>query len=170
MARWFVLFVTIVGIACGGATAQEFNDPPSVLVDPPPQVLDFLRAFALNQWTFGKLLWQGPEACTADFCEAAYNAEPLFVLVQRERNCCGQPGYSIMVEVRAKDCGAVSYYLVFSRNLDLMLTDQRSTLVGRKLSGSVADIKTHCSLPDIRPIPTEDVNKLVDLNFIPRNR
>ncbi|HXC55696.1 MAG TPA: hypothetical protein VNU97_10390 [Rhizomicrobium sp.] len=163
--------VAIVGIAYGVAAAAPANDPPSGRVDPPPGVLDYVGAFPLHQWTFGKLLWRGREACTADDCEAAFNATPLFALVQRERNCCGEPGYSIMVTVRAKDCAAVSYYLAFSRDIEPLPIDQRSTLVGRKLGQLVAGIQSACGVADVHPITTAEINGLAnDPKVTPQKR
>jgi hypothetical protein len=95
---------------------------------------------------------------------------PLFVLVQRERNCCGGPGYSITVTVRAKDCAAVSYYLAFSKDIEPMPIDQRSTLVGRKVGELVASIQSACGLADVHPITTAEVSGLAnDPNATPQN-
>jgi hypothetical protein len=169
MIRRFMISAAVVCLAYGGPVAAATNDPPSARIDPPPPEMDYVGAFPLHKWTFGKLLWQGQEPCTADFCEAAYNAAPVFVLVQHERNCCGEPGYSIMVTVRAKDCATVSYYLAFSKDIQPMPTDERSTLVGRKVGQLVSRILSACGLVDIEPIPTGEVNGLANPTVPPRN-
>ncbi|NUQ19031.1 MAG: hypothetical protein HOP95_11390 [Sphingomonas sp.] len=115
MKRVLVTFLAAASLAA--LAFPVVADPPSGSLDPPPGPQDYIAAFPPHRWVFGKLLWQGREPCTSDFCEAAYNAEPLFLLVQKEKNCCGSAGYSITIIGRVKDCPSVSYYLVFSKDL-----------------------------------------------------
>ena len=75
--------VALAALVATGATGAD--DPPSRQIDPPPGPQDYIAAFPPNRWVFGKLLWQGREACTKDYCEAAYNAQPLSLLVQKEK-------------------------------------------------------------------------------------
>jgi len=147
-------------LACATSAVGQASDPPSATIDPPPGVMDYIGTMPAGKWTFGKLLWQGQQACSQDSCEAAYNANPLFVLVQRQRNCCEDHGYSVAVTVRARDCQSVSYYLAFSKDLDRLSQDQRSSLVARKIGQLTKGVESACQLASTTIVPTEAVASL----------
>lgn len=135
-------------------------DPPSGSLDPPPGPQDYIGAFRLHTWTFGKLLWQGREPCTKDFCEAAYNARPLYLLVQKEKNCCNHSGYSLTVVGRIEGCSSASYYLAFSKDFDRLSKAQRLAFLSRHVVGVGSGIVGECGKSLTAPIPTKALSRL----------
>jgi hypothetical protein len=135
-------------------------DPPSGIIDPPPGPQDYIKSFPQGRWMFGRLLWQGVEPCDDSRCEAAFNDEPLFVLVQKERNCCGGDGYSITVIVRVEGCSGVGYYLVFSKDLDRMNPTARQSLVTRHLGHVASAMRANCGIKQDGDIPTDGLERL----------
>lgn len=136
------------------------GDPESGRVDPPPGSLDYVARFPANRWVFGKLLWQSRERCSNASCEAAYNASPLFLLVQKQDYCCGSPGYTVMIIGRAKKCDAVSYYLVGSEHLLQMPAGDRLKLVRRHVDGVADAIREGCGIKTKGVIPTAALARL----------
>src|SRR5690348_17112196 len=128
-------FVPLLALAAFVASASSMpRDPPSGVIDPPPGPQDYIAAFPSSHWVFGKVLWQGHEPCTKDFCEAAYNAQPLFLLVQKEKACCGGDGYSVTVVGRVAGCSSVSYYLVWSKDIDKLGRTERDAFLSRHVA------------------------------------
>jgi hypothetical protein len=150
-----VAFAALVACANSGRA-----DPRSRLIDPPPGPQDYIAALPQNHWIFGKLLWQGREPCTKDFCEAAYNAQPLYLLVQKEKNCCGEAGYSLTVVGRVAGCSSVSYYLVFSKDFDRLGRAQRLALLSRHVVGIASTISSSCGKSLGAHIPTDALSSL----------
>jgi len=139
---------------------QAPSDPESGTIDPPTGSLDYVEGLPARNWAFGKLLWQGPEPCDESSCEAAYNASPLFILVQRQAYCCGSPGYTLMIVGRVKGCASVSYYLVGSEHLVHMADLDRLKLVQRHVSGIAAAIQDRCDVGVKTEIPTTALIRL----------
>ncbi|HEX6741992.1 MAG TPA: hypothetical protein VF079_09405 [Sphingomicrobium sp.] len=135
-------------------------EPESGMVDPPPGSLDYVALFPAKRWVFGKLLWQGRERCSASSCEAAYNASPLFLLVQKQDYCCGSPGYSVMIIGRAKNCDTVSYYLLGSEHLLKMSAAERLKLVERHVDWIAEAIRDGCGIKAEGIIPKAALAKL----------
>jgi hypothetical protein len=136
-------------------------DPVSGAIDPPPGPLDYVKAFPSNKWVFGKLLWQGGEPCTEAACEAAYNADPLSILVQRQNACCGGSGYSITVIGRVANCSGSSYYLVWSKDLDRLNKADKLSLLSRHVASVANSINSECGVRGTVAIPTEDLERLL---------
>jgi len=147
-------FLSLAALAALAAAPPARPDPPSGLIDPPPGPQDYIAAFPQNTWVFGKMLWQGREACTKDFCEAAYNANPLSLLVQKEKACCGGTGYSLTIVGRIKDCPDVSYYLVWSKDFDELGKAGRLAFLSRYVTGIASKISSSCAKTLNAPIPT----------------
>ena len=135
-------------------------DPPSGTIDPPPGPQDYIKSFPQGQWTFGRLLWQSHDPCDASRCEAAFNYAPLFVLVQKERNCCGEDGYSINIVERIEGCSANGYYLVFSKDLDRMSQSERQALVTRHVGQLASAMRSACGVTAVGDVPTDDLKRL----------
>lgn len=152
----FLLAAVFAAIA---AAHEPVADPESRGVDPPPGSLDYVERFAADRWTFGKLLWSGSEPCGAERCEAAFNGKPLFLLVQREPNCCGERGYSVMIVGRAKNCASVSYYLVYSDSLQRLTVAERLRLVQRHTAGIAATLSKECGIA-ANAVPLSPLAKL----------
>jgi hypothetical protein len=151
----------LTGLAMLAAvTSSTRSDPPGGILDPPPGPQDYIGDFPLHRWVFGKLLWQGPEPCTSDFCEAAYNARPLYLLVQKEKNCCGEAGYSLTVVARMAGCSSVSYYLVFSKDFDKLRKAERLAFLSRHVVGVASAITSSCGRPLGASIPTASLSSL----------
>jgi hypothetical protein len=142
------------------ATPLLAADPPSGIIDPPPGPQDYIGTFPAHQWVFGNLLWQGSEPCTHVRCEAAYNAEPLFLLVQKEDACCGGPGYSLTVIGRVKGCPSSSYYLAWSKDFDNLGTSGRLAFLSRHVATIAAAISASCGKSLKTPIPTDPLSVL----------
>jgi hypothetical protein len=122
------------------------GDPPSGTIDPPPGPLDYVEKLPANQWVFGQRIWQGITPCTSDFCEAAFNAQPLFVLVQKEKYCCGGKGYSITFQARLKGCPTSSYYIGSSDYIDKLSQAERAAYLARRVSAAVSSLSQPCNL------------------------
>ena len=156
--KWLLLGAVMV--LAGGASAQTPVDPPSGALDPPPGPQDYIETLPAEQWTFGRLLWQGRDPCTPDFCEAAYNAAPLSILISKEKNCCGDPGYSVTIVGRVSKCSASSYYLAWSKDLDRLTRQGRVALASRHVTQIASSIAAACGATFRDPIPTETLNRL----------
>jgi hypothetical protein len=152
--------VTAVMLLCAGPSFGAPPDPISGTLDPPPGPLDYVKALSPGRWVFGELLWRGREPCTEAHCEAAYNADPVFILVQREANCCGESSYSLTVIGRAENCPAVSYYLVFSGDIVRLNKGERVSLVSRHVASVASSIRSACKVEGGGAIPTADLEKL----------
>lgn len=148
-------FLAIAALAAAAQSASE--DPPSETIDPPPGQQDYIAGFQSHRWVFGKLLWQGKEPCTKDWCEAAYNAQPLYLLVQKQKACCGGKGYSLTVVGRVADCASVSYYLAWSKDFDRFGDAGRLAFLSRHVAGIAAAISASCGKPLVEPIPTNEL-------------
>ena len=155
-------FVGLVAVAALVASASPAPvDPPSGMIDPPPGPQDYIAAFPARSWAFGKLLWQGREPCTKDYCEAAYNAQPLFLLVQKEKACCGGDGYSLTVVGRVEGCASVSYYLAWSKDFDRLGKSERLAFLSRHVTQIASAISSSCGKSLSVPIPTDALSVLL---------
>lgn len=156
-----VPFVGLVAVAAVVASASSAPpDPPSGTIDPPPGAQDYIAAFPTGSWVFGKQLWRGREPCTKDYCEAAYNARPLFLLVQKEKACCGGAGYSLTVVGRVEGCSSGSYYLAWSRYFDKHGTGGRLAFLSRHVTQIASGISSTCGKSVGLPIPTGALSRL----------
>jgi hypothetical protein len=154
----FIGMVAIATLATSPSSAP--SDLPSGLLDPPPGPQDYIAAFPPRRWVFGKLLWQAREPCTKDFCEAAYNAQPLFLLVQKEKACCGGAGYSLTVIGRVEGCSSVSYYLAWSKDFDKLGKVERLAFLSRHVAGIASKISSSCGKSVAAPIPSDALSRL----------
>jgi len=109
---------------------------------------------------FGKLLWQGREPCTKDYCEAAFNAQPLFLLVQKQKACCGGRGYSLTVIGRVEGCASASYYLAWSKDFDRLGKSGRLAFLSRHVTQIASAISSSCGKSLSVRIPTEALSTL----------
>ena len=158
MNRAFIGLLALTGLTPGMAAVRP--DPPSGVIDPPPAEQDYIAAFPSRSWVFGKLLWQGREPCTKDYCEAAYNANPLFSLVQKEKACCGGEGYSLTIVGRIKSCSNVGYYLAWSKDLDKKGKLGGVEFLSRRVVQIASAIGSSCHRPSSDVIPTRVLSKL----------
>jgi hypothetical protein len=154
----FASWISIAGLLTSASAVPP--DPPSGFLDPPPGTQDYIGAFPRHTWVFGKLLWQSHDPCTKDFCEAAYNADPLFLLVQKEKACCGGAGYSLTIVGRVKGCSNVSYYLVWSEEFRKARQADLLAFLGRHVAGIASAISSSCGEPLNGPVATEPLSGL----------
>ena len=154
-------FASLLAVAALATTASSVSsDPPGRLIDPPPGPQDYIATFPSHSWVFGKLLWQGREPCTADFCEAAYNARPLFLLVQKQKACCGGEGYSLTVIGRVEGCASSSYYLAWSKDFEKLGKSERLAFLSRHVASIASNISSSCDKSLDAPIPTDALSGL----------
>ncbi len=149
-----------VALLAAPAAGAAPPDPPSGTLDPPPGAQTYIKSLPQGRWTFGRLLWRGMDSCDAYRCEAAFNDGPLFVLVQRERYCCGQDGYSLTVTAGVEGCSASGYYLVFSKDLDRMTQPERVSLAARHVTQLASSMRTACGVKTSGNIPTDELERL----------
>ncbi len=160
MSNAFKASIAVLAVsAC--STTPSFSDPKSGRIDPPPAPLNYVASFPKDRWVFGRLLWRSPEACTANGCEAAYNAAPLFLLVSKQQLCCGSPGYSLMIQANVQDCPSVTYYVVASKDVE-RLKEDKVAFVARKVRSLASSIVSACKAPDGAAIPTEPLKLLFE--------
>jgi hypothetical protein len=138
------------------AVAQR-SDPISARIDPPPAALDWAESLPQGQWVLGAFLWKNGDPCNEQSCQAAYNASPISVLVWRQNNCCGQPGYSLEFDASAKGCSSRSYYLVFSKDIEHMTKADREGFLARHISSVVSGIASACRVAAPASIPTSAI-------------
>jgi len=154
----------LAACASGIGANRSFDtglDPPSVLIDPPPGPLDYLAALPARRWSFGHLLWSDRDPCTAESCEAGFNDDPVYLLVTRERACCGGPGYTLSFEASAAHCQGTSYYIIWSMNIERIRPEDRPAFLARHADGVVTMIRNHCNLPPGVAIPTAELSRLL---------
>jgi hypothetical protein len=149
----FVRSVAIAVLAASSSVAPA--DPPSGTIDPPPGPQDYVASFPARTWVFGQLLWKNREPCTNDYCEAAFNAQPLFLLVQKEKACCGGDGYSLTVVGRVEGCASSSYYLAWSKDFDMLGKAERLAFVSRHVTQIASAISSSCGKSLDARIPTD---------------
>jgi hypothetical protein len=135
-------------------------DPPGGTLDPPPGPQTYIKSLPQGRWTFGSMLWRGLDPCDASRCEAAFNDGRLAVLVQKERYCCGQDGYSLTVTAVVEGCSASGYYLVFSKDLDRMSPPERLALASRHVAELAGSMRSACGLKTGGDIPTDELERL----------
>jgi hypothetical protein len=133
------------------------SDPISARIDPPPAALDWVESLPQGQWVFGALLWKNSDPCNEQSCQAVYNASPVSVLVWRENNCCGQPGYSLEFDASVKGCPSRSYYLVFSKDIEHMAKADRQAFLARHVSSVANGIASACGVAAPSSVPTSAI-------------
>ena len=154
------LVVLVAVAALGASTSLSPVDPPSGVIDPPPGSQDYIAAFPARSWVFGKLLWQGREPCTKDHCEAAFNAQPLFLLVQKEKACCSGDGYSLTIVGRVEGCSSASYYVAWSKDFDRLGKAERLAFLSRHVTQIASAISSSCDKSLSVPISTYALSQL----------
>jgi hypothetical protein len=129
-----LLPVLIAGCSVGGT-----GDPPGLSIDPPPAPLAGLETLPRATWVLSR-------DCSADRCGAGYNADPLFLSVDKQKACCGEAGYSLEVTGSARGCSSVSYYLVWSERIKKMKEESRTSLISRHAKQIATSIAEACRL------------------------
>lgn len=133
--------------SCVWGCQGDVADFPSGSIHPPPAPLTYVSSLPRNQWTFGETLWRSSQPCSEVSCEAAYNADPLFVTVKISASCCGQPGAAIHFMASSRECPNPTYFVARPQFLARMTDAQINAFVARKTSEVIRSLGSQCALP-----------------------